>query len=323
MKKEILSFLLATIVIFLSSCGGGGGGGTDDDDIVASKEQIVLSNSYVSMLANGSEHTINVNANCAWTVSIEGGDASWITVNPRSGVNMGSFTITVTENTAETERNATLIVAGKTLSRSVNVTQKGREITLSVDVASLDFNVNSETKSFTITSNGTWSIESPEWCTLSMKSGSSNREINVTVSDNTTGANRTGEIVVTGQGGKTAKVVLRQDGGKVPEITNLQLGTPTSNSVEFSFKLTASPSASEYGVCYSTTKQTPEETDSKVSGNLSNGEVKGSITNLQQNQTYYVRAYAKNILGTSYSEPKEFKTKQNIPGSGDNLPPTP
>ena len=194
---------------------------------------------------------------------------------------------------------------------------------MTVDVSSLDFGVNGESKSFTISSNGTWTIEAPEWCGLSMKSGSNSREITVSVGKNETGAERTGEIVVSGQSGKTARISVRQDGGKQPEITNLQLGTPTSNSVDFSFTLTASPDATEYGICYSDTKKSPTVDDSKVSGTLTNGEVKGTISGLEQNKTYYVRAYAKNTLGTTYSEAKEFKTTQNIPGSGDNNPPTP
>lgn len=322
-RNKWFSFAALAIITLLTACGGSGGGGDDDDPVVASKEQIVISNQSVSFLAEVGEQTINVNANCAWTVTVENGDANWMTVNPKSGVNMGSFTISVTANTTETDRHATLIVAGKTLTRTINVTQRGRETTMTVDVSSLDFGVNGESKSFTISSNGTWTIEAPEWCGLSMKSGSNNKEITVTVGKNETGAERTGEIVVSGQSGKTARISVKQDGGKQPEITNLQLGTPTSNSVDFSFTLTASPDATEYGICYSDTKKSPTVDDSKVSGTLTNGEVKGTISGLEQNKTYYVRAYAKNTLGTTYSEAKEFKTTQNIPGSGDNNPPTP
>lgn len=322
-RNKWFSFAALAIITLLTACGGSGGGGDDDDPVVASKEQIVISNQSVSFLAEGGEQTITVSANCAWTVKMESGDANWITVNPTSGVNAGSFTIRVTANTTESERNATLTVGGKTLTRTVNVTQKGRETTMTVDVSSLDFSVNGASKTFSITSNGSWTIEAPEWCGLSMKSGSNNKEITVTVGKNETGAERTGEIVVSGQSGKTARISVRQDGGKQPEITNLQLGTPTSNSVDFSFTLTASPDATEYGICYSDTKKSPTVDDSKVSGTLTNGEVKGTISGLEQNKTYYVRAYAKNTLGTTYSEAKEFKTTQNIPGSGDNNPPTP
>ena len=322
-RNKWFSFAALAIITLLTACGGSGGGGDDDDPVVASKEQIVISNQSVSFLAEVGEQTINVNANCAWTVTVENGDANWMTVNPKSGVNMGSFTISVTANTTETDRYATLIVAGKTLTRTINVTQRGRETTMTVDVSSLDFSVNGASKTFSITSNGSWTIEAPEWCGLSMKSGSNNKEITATVGKNETGAERTGEIVVSGQSGKTARISVKQDGGKQPEITNLQLGTPTSNSVDFSFTLTASPDATEYGICYSDTKKSPTVDDSKVSGTLTNGEVKGTISGLEQNKTYYVRAYAKNTLGTTYSEAKEFKTTQNIPGSGDNNPPTP
>ena len=313
--------LAYAIITLLVSCGGSGG--SDDPDIIASKEQIVISNSNVTLLADGGETTITVSANCSWSVSIESEDANWLTVNPKSGVNAGSFTIRANENPSESERTATLTVGGKTLTRTLIVTQRGRAITMSLDVTSLNFNVNGEAKSFNISSNTTWTIEAPEWCVLSANSGSNNKEITVTVAQNTTGAERTGVIVVNSQSGRTAQINVKQDGGKKPEITNLQLNNPSSNSVDFSFNLTASPTATEYGVYYSDTKETPTEEDHKESGTLTNGVVKGSISNLEQNKTYYIRAYAKNVIGTVYSEVKEFKTSQNVPGSDDNKPPTP
>jgi len=310
------------LVLFplLTSCGGDE---PEDSEPVASKEKINVSNSSVSILAEGESKTIEVKANCSWTVSIEGDDANWITVNPNSGHNDGSFTINATENTTEAQRQAILIIAGKTLTRTVNVTQKSKEISLSVDVSSLSFSVNGENKTFNISSNCSWSIEGPEWCKLSQTSGSNDQGISVTVEENTTGGDRTGEIVVSSQSGRSRRISVKQDGGNAPEITDLQLGTPSSSSISFSFNLSATPAATEFGVYYSDSKKEPTDSDAKASGTLTDGTVQGKITNLEQNKTYYVRAYAKNALGTTYSETKTFTTTQNVPGNDDNIPPTP
>lgn len=70
-----------------------------------------------------------------------------------------------------------------------------------------------------------------------------------------------------------------------------------------------------YGVVYSTTNQEPDITKSDViispkEGSVTiNTPVSFALTNLQPNQTYYVRSFATNLAGTGYSTPVQtFRT---------------
>lgn len=61
------------------------------------------------------------------------------------------------------------------------------------------------------------------------------------------------------------------------------------------------------GVCYSKTSN-PTISDLLVNGGTGTGSFTCSLTGLEQNTTYYVRAYATNGIGTAYGIQKSFKT---------------
>lgn len=63
------------------------------------------------------------------------------------------------------------------------------------------------------------------------------------------------------------------------------------------------------GVCWSTSPN-PEYSSSSTSNGTGSGPFVSSITGLSANTKYYVRAYATNILGTSYGNEKSFTTKE-------------
>ena len=65
------------------------------------------------------------------------------------------------------------------------------------------------------------------------------------------------------------------------------------------------------GVCWSTSP-TPDVTDSKTKDGSGTGTYVSSLTNLNINTTYYVRAYAINSIGISYGEEKVFITKDGV-----------
>jgi hypothetical protein len=62
------------------------------------------------------------------------------------------------------------------------------------------------------------------------------------------------------------------------------------------------------GVCWSTT-QNPTVSDSKTTDGTGTGSFTSSLTNLTDNTTYYVRAYATNSIGTAYSSEVSFTTQ--------------
>ncbi len=90
----------------------------------------------------------------------------------------------------------------------------------------------------------------------------------------------------------------------------------SNNGIEISFKSklnTGGSTPSEYGFCYSTTPN-PTKLNNIVKSNTLNGanssepEFTASIYKFNLNTTYYVRSFATNVKGTSYSEQTIFKT---------------
>jgi uncharacterized protein (TIGR02145 family) len=75
-------------------------------------------------------------------------------------------------------------------------------------------------------------------------------------------------------------------------------GTITSNGGTL---ITAS------GICWSTTA-TPTTSNSKTTDGTASGTYTSSITGLTAGTTYYVRAYATNVIGTSYGDAQSFTT---------------
>ena len=65
------------------------------------------------------------------------------------------------------------------------------------------------------------------------------------------------------------------------------------------------------GVCWSTA-QNPTVSNSHTSDGTGTGEFTSSITGLNNNVTYYVRAYATNSIGTAYGEERSFTTQEGL-----------
>ena len=65
------------------------------------------------------------------------------------------------------------------------------------------------------------------------------------------------------------------------------------------------------GICWST-NQTPTIYDSKTMNGTGTGRFNSNIANLAPNTTYYIRAYATNIVGTSYGNEVSFKTLEEL-----------
>ena len=76
------------------------------------------------------------------------------------------------------------------------------------------------------------------------------------------------------------------------------------------------PIAVEFGICYSSTTNTPDITNStliKVASPPANANVPVALSNLTPNKTYYYRSYAKTASGdVIYGEVKSFTTQPEI-----------
>lgn len=90
------------------------------------KESVEVNTSSLSLVAKNASASFNVVADVDWTVT---SSADWLTVSPSSGSATSGTTINVTasDNTTDYARTATLTIKGKTLTRTVSVTQEKRK----------------------------------------------------------------------------------------------------------------------------------------------------------------------------------------------------
>ncbi len=109
--------------------------------------------------------------------------------------------------------------------------------------------------------------------------------------------------------GNQVELVL---GKFVPRITTGSVYDITESSAVCSGKLESAGGGTitEMGLCWSISENPTIEGDHKPSEAFS-GEFTMTITNLQSDTKYYVRAYATNEVGTAYGEQKSFTVEAN------------
>ena len=144
-----------------------------------------LSTSSLSFTNVGEQQSFTVTSNTNW--SIVSNVPNWLTISPLSGSNTGTVRVTASANTSANERTAAIDVNAEGIVQSLIVTQAGTIPTASLSVStwSLHFPITDGQQSFNITSNTNWYIGSnASWITVSPSSGSNNRTVTVSVTDN-------------------------------------------------------------------------------------------------------------------------------------------
>lgn len=179
----------------------------------------VISNDFIKvapnlqLLGDGQVEELAIEANCNWIITKTD---DWLTVTPITGSGSQRVKVSAGKNSTGVERTAILTVKGGTApERQVMVTQsKSTEVietkTMTVEPLSIEFEAAGEAKSFSINSNASWTISAPTWCKLSASSGTGNGVVTVTVSENPDTQQRTGQIIVSGDGVSSAKIELTQ-----------------------------------------------------------------------------------------------------------------
>ncbi|GAB6119232.1 BACON domain-containing protein [Dysgonomonas termitidis] len=165
--------------------------------------------------AAGETFAITVTSNTSWTVSLPG----WCTANVTSGTGNGTINVTVTGNTGG-QRIGNIVVTAGTLNAACAVTQAAYVApNISISPTTRSSPAAGETFTITVTSNTSWTVSLPGWCTANVMSGTGNRTVNVTVAGNT-GSLRTGTITAVA-GTATATCTLAQDGVATNPVISL------------------------------------------------------------------------------------------------------
>jgi hypothetical protein len=175
---------------------------------------LTVSPTSLDFAAAGGTETFTVSSNTSWTV---GSSATWLSVSPASGSNDGTVTLTASANTSTASRTATVTVSGGGITRTVSVTQDAYvppATTLTVSPASLDFAAAGGSKTFTVSSNTSWTVTAPnnskQWLSISPASGSNDGTVTLTVAENKSAAQRSTTVTVSG-GGITRTITVTQE----------------------------------------------------------------------------------------------------------------
>ena len=91
--------------------------------------------------------------------------------------------------------------------------------------------------------------------------------------------------------------------------SNIKAG---SAAISVSINSTGGTAITEHGFCYSTSEM-PSISDKKVVVSSTDASYSTTLTSLSSSQLYYIRAYAKNIVGTHYSGQTTFTTLSGLP----------
>lgn len=152
---------------------------------------------------------IQLSTNDAWTASASD---KWITLSSTSGTGSLLININLAENKTPNERKGTVTFVGTNskISKTVDITQSGK--TLSVSPESLSFDTGGGTKTVTVTTDGTFATsKDADWITVS----TSGNTISVKVSANTSTSSRTGKVTVSltglSEGSLSKTVNVQQD----------------------------------------------------------------------------------------------------------------
>ena len=100
-----------------------------------------------------------------------------------------------------------------------------------------------------------------------------------------------------------------QNNGNIPSVTTNDVTDVTTNSAVCGGNVISDggSAVTTYGICWSTTPN-PTIDNSYTQDGQGIGNFVSSITELLENTTYYVRAYAINVNGTAYGEERSFTT---------------
>ncbi|MDR2810780.1 MAG: carboxypeptidase regulatory-like domain-containing protein [Tannerellaceae bacterium] len=252
-------------------------------------------------------------------------DLAWLSVNPASGkttTTASVVTITVDRTQLmETSKTATFLVNSNVGSATINVSISKPTSVLNVTPASLDFGETETEKSINVSNAGVGTLSyettaSQSWITIENGTNSVTTDtkiIKVTVSRaGLSPSSYTGNVVINSNSNSvTVPVSMTVIQPSAPGLLNGQASGITYSSAQVSGTLTSlgSSAVTQHGHCWSTSPN-PTVTDNKTTlgGTSVLKSFSSNITGLSANTTYYVKAYATNAIGTTYSDAITFTT---------------
>ena len=320
MKNSIICLITTLLLMACGNDDNGGGGNTPSAGSEYLDGEIEMADNTTAIL------TINASQNCQWVITWS--DAGIQSVSPTTGRGSREVTIKLEENPSfKSERSMVVRLSNVsgTILRPLTITQSKSTEYVKVTPSSLpDFSNAVGYQDIIVTSNTTWNVSaSKDWVKCSVDKEGNNGRVRISVDQNVEKEEREavvefkGEVVV-------EKLTIKQKGNITTTFSIIQISDVTKNSAVVKFTYDSGSSIISYGACYATFDN-PDL--SNASGNVSEaGSSKHwtaslTLTGLEPNTLYYVRAYAITEAGTYYSGSQSFTTAAGWPGGDDNVTP--
>lgn len=146
---------------------------------------------YLEFTYEASSATIDVEADASWKAVA----SEWIGLSQTAGTaGKSSMTVEVPKNASANPRTGFVYLTIDGTNR-IEIPVKQGCISFDVSVSEMNFDSFGGTKSFAISSNNSWKVNSrPDWIDLSSNSGKGNAVVNVTVKENNTTTTKSGKI---------------------------------------------------------------------------------------------------------------------------------
>ena len=175
---------------------------------------MLVSPKAISAPEEGGDYEIEVQHNVEFTVTVADAAKDWISVVGTKGLMTDKVGINVKANDGASTREGTLTIKSTVGEATVTVTQAGSE-KLTLDVESLEFDMNGGSGEIVVTSNMDWAASSDaSWCNVSPSGGSGNGKLKVTVESYKVEGTRSAAVTV--KAGDIVRTVRIEQDGVVP-----------------------------------------------------------------------------------------------------------
>lgn len=151
--------------------------------------------------------TVSVSTDGTWTATTA---SDWIQVSPATATGSGTLIISVTENTAEDERNGYVTVTMGNATATVAVVQNGKYFT--IDNSLLDFTSKGGALDVSLATNTEWTArigDGADWLSVSPTGGSDSASVRIVASDNASMQDRSANVYFNALG-RSVRVLVRQ-----------------------------------------------------------------------------------------------------------------
>ena len=174
--------------------------GCNEDDMPF----IALDNEVIVLDTDMHKESVDVKANVEWTAT---SDVDWCKVIKGNGAYKGGFELIVDANDTPDKRTATITVSGGGCMATLLVQQNAADLTLSVSEENVHFGMAADKYTVLVVSNNEWSVvSSSDWCKAAKVEGSDKGELEISVSENTTGKRREAVVSVVSNVGNNKTV---------------------------------------------------------------------------------------------------------------------